>query len=134
MATFTPPVVYDRPPYNPDSTEDQKALFKFFHTLNGLYVSVFALSDGTFVQDTPTAENSDTNVPYPWNPDNPSAPYATAVYVDVSQTPPPLVIDNTSQSVWITQVFNGVTEVSSTMATALTNYTAHGIGYGALIT
>ena len=28
-------------------------------------VNVYQLSDGTFVQDTPTAENTNTNVPWP---------------------------------------------------------------------
>ncbi len=134
MATFTCPTINDRPPYDGDATEIQKALFKFQKTLNPRYVSVFYLSDGTFVQDTPTAENSNTNVPYPWDPSNPSAPYATAIYYDVSQTPAPLVIDNTSHSVWIVQVFNGVSTVSASMATALTNYTSYGTGYGSLIT
>lgn len=134
MATFTCPTIKDRPPYGEDASEIQKALFKFQKTLNPRYVSVFYLSDGSFVQDTPTAENSNTNVPYPWNPSEPSAPYATAVYYDVSQTPAPLVIDNTSHSVWIVQVFNGVSTVSAAMATALSNYTAYGTGYSARIT
>lgn len=108
---FTPPIVYDRPPYNDDSTEMQKALFKYMTPLNGRYVSVFRLSDGTFVQDTPTTENSNTNVPYPWDPNNPSAPYAVADYWDVSQSPAKYTVDATSHSVWVVKVYNGVTVV-----------------------
>ncbi len=134
MPTFTCPSVRDRLAFGPDATEEQKALFKFQKTLNPRYVSVFYLSDGSFVQDTGTAENSNTNVPYPWDPNNPSAPYVTSVYYDVSQTPAPLVIDQTSHPVWIVAVMNGVVTVSSAMATLLTNYTAYGTGYGALIT
>jgi hypothetical protein len=31
-------------------------------------VNVYKLSDGTYVQDYPTSENSNTNIPYPYDP------------------------------------------------------------------
>lgn len=127
MPTFTPPTVADRPPYNADSSEVEKALFKFM-PLNSRYVSVFELSDGTFVQDTATAVNANTNVPYPWDPDDPSAPYATAIYVDYTQTPPQLTSQETGHAVWIRRVYNGVTTVSDATATLLT-----AAGYGAYL-
>ena len=40
------------------------------------HVNVFRLKDGTFVQDYPTPENSNANVPYPYNPNDPSGLYA----------------------------------------------------------
>jgi len=80
------------------------------------------------VQDTPTPENSNTNVPYPYNPSLPDAPYATSYYVDYSQTPPQPTVSNTSHDVWITTVYLAPTYVSSEQAAILTH-----AGYGALI-
>lgn len=137
MATlFTPPVVYDRPWFNADSDEQQKALFKYFHQLNPRYVSVFFLSDGSFVQDTPNGfapddsvvPNTNTNIPYPWNPSNPDAAYVVSNYWDVSQTPAVYTVYATSHEVWIKSVVNGIVEVSSEMAVALTV-----AGYGACL-
>lgn len=64
---FTPPVVADNPPFLPDSRGDQVKLFRYYKPrVRG--VNVFELSDGTYVQDTATPENSNTNIPYPWDP------------------------------------------------------------------
>lgn len=93
------------------------------------YVMVFELSDGTFVQDTATAENSNTNVPYPWDPSNPDKFFARSIYTDLTLRPPQQVIEDTVHSVWITRVFTTPTEVSSALAASLTS-----AGYGALIT
>lgn len=137
MATFTPPVVYDRPPYDADATDEQKALFKFYgHDLHPRYVMVFQLSDGTFVQDVPNGfapddsviANTNCNIPYPWDPDNPDAPYVRSIYVDVAQTPPEYVVDNTSHPVWIVKEYNGACEVNAATAALLTT-----AGYGACI-
>lgn len=60
---FTPPVVYDRPPIlGQDALAD--ALFKYYEP-RARGVNVFLLQDGTLVQDTPTPENENSNVPYP---------------------------------------------------------------------
>ena len=137
MATFTPPVVYDRPPYSPDSTDEQKALFKFYgHDLHPRYVMVFQLSDGSFVQDVPNGfapddsviANTNCTIPYPWDADNPDQPYVRSMYVDVSQTPPKYVVDNTSHPVWIVAEYNGVCKVSAAVAALLTT-----AGYGACL-
>ena len=121
MATFTPPIVNDRPPFLPDSETLrpwEKGLFKFFSP-GPRYVMVFYLSDGSFVQDTATPENSNTNVPYPWDPSNPSAPYVTSTWWDVSQTPPVFHVDTTSHPVWIVSATNSPVQVSSEMEAAL---------------
>ena len=139
MPTFTPPIVNDRPNFNADSTEEQKALFKFFHVLNPRYVQVFLLSDGSFVQDTPggfapdgsvvvNVQGNGGQIPYPWDPSNPSAPYATSIFYDLSKTPPPRVTAYISHTIWIVSVTNGIVEVTAAMAAALT-----AAGYGACI-
>ncbi len=129
MPTFTPPVVNDRPPYNPDSGQVEQALFKYFGTYYGRYVQVFALSDGSFVQDTATPENADTNVPYPWNPNDASAPYSVTTYVDLAATPPAIVVDEIAHDPWILWMIDRPTPVTTATAAALT-----AAGYGAHIT
>jgi hypothetical protein len=121
MSVFTPPTINDRPSYNEDSTPEQRALFKFFgHSLNPRYVMVYQLSDGSFVQDTPTTGHTNTVIPLPWDPNDPAGPYATAVYIDYSTTPPSLKVDRTSHSVYIVATYNAPTVVSSAVATLLT--------------
>lgn len=123
---FTPPVLADRPLFLDDSTEIQKALFKFYsHPLNSRYVMVFQLSDGTFVQDTSTPGHTNTAVPLPWDMNNPSAPYATSIYMDYSVSPPKLTTLATAHPVWIVASYNGPTVVSSSVMTLLKN-----AGYG----
>ena len=60
---FAPPWVEDRPRFLPDGAYANK-LFKFYKP-GKRGVNVYQLADGTFVQDTPTAENSNAGVPYP---------------------------------------------------------------------
>ena len=135
-ATFTPPVAYDRPPFLPDSDEQQKGLFKYFKPYVPRYVMVFLLSDGSFVQDVPngfapdgsTVPNTNCNIPYPWDPSNPSAPFVRSAYWDVSQSPSVYTVDTTSHDVWIESVVNGIVEVSDTLAAALI-----AAGYGACL-
>ena len=127
MATFTPPQVFDNPPILPDSRGLANRLFRYFPN-RARYVAVFALSDGTFAQDTATAENSNTNIPYPYNPWDPSAPYVTSWYTDYEATPPVLTHTSVSQNPYITKVYEGREYVSDTEVAALT-----AAGYGALI-
>ena len=127
MATFTPPTVYDNPPILPDSRGLANRLFRYFPN-RARYVAVFALSDGTFAQDTATAENSNTNIPYPYNPWDPSAPYVTSWYTDYEATPPVLTHTSVSQNPYITKVYEGREYVSATEVAALT-----AAGYGDLI-
>ena len=127
MAYFTPPKVYDNPPILPDSRGLANRLFRYYPN-RARYVAVFALSDGTFVQDTATAENSNTNIPYPYNPWDPSAPYVTSWYTDYEANPPVLTHTSVSQNPYITKVYEGREYVSATEVAALT-----AAGYGALI-
>lgn len=127
MSVFTPPVAYDLPAVLPDSMGPAKRLFRYFPN-RPRYINVFALSDGTFVQDTASPENKNTNVPYPYNPSDPSAPYSTSYYVDYEHTPRKQVSVTTVHDVWITKVYMGPTPVTDQEAAALT-----AAGYGALI-
>ena len=128
MPTFTPPTIAKVPQFLPDSTPIQKALYKFMPVGNA-YVQVFLLSDGSIVQSDATAENGNTNVPYPWNPDNPSAPYAWGTYIDYEQTPPVQVAYADSLSVWILEYWDRPTEVDQETADYLSAK-----GYAAYIT
>lgn len=125
MKTFTPPTVYDNPAFLPDSQGAQLRLWRYFAN-RARSVFVFALSDGTFVQDTATPENSNTNIPYPYNPYDPSAPYSSTVYHDYNLHKQ--VVDNVSQNPWITKVYTSPTPVTDAEAAALT-----AAGYGGLI-
>lgn len=127
MSTFTPPQVQDTPPILPDSRGPAKHLFRFFPN-RFRYVTVFALSDGSFVQDTATAENSNTNIPQPYNPYEPGSPYASYEFYDYDLRQP--VVEDIALPVFITKQYGyGPQEVSSDEATALT-----AAGYGDLIT
>lgn len=127
MKTFTPPQVYDNPAFLPDTMGVQRRLWRYFPN-RVRYVVVFALSDGTFVQDTATAENTNTAVPYPYNPYDPSAPFATSYFIDYTQHPPVPTKTTYAQNPYITKVYLGVTQVTDAEATALSS-----AGYGALI-
>jgi len=127
MPTFTPPKVKDNPPILPDSTGLERRLWRYFPNRER-YVLVFKLSDGTFVQDTATAENSNTNIPYPYNPYDPSAPYSTSYYINFEVNPPVPTVSYVSQNPYIAKVYMNVSTVTSAEATALTN-----AGYGACI-
>lgn len=96
---FTPPLVRDVPPFLPETRGPTLGLFRHYAPRTR-GVNVFALSDGTFVQDTATTENDDTNIPYPWNPSDPSGPYSRVINFDGSVT-------DTAQTPYITQVWYG---------------------------
>ena len=135
LQTFTPPVAYDNPPILPFAGGLGNRLFRYFPNRNR-YIAVFALSDGTFVQDTPNGldpsggviANTNTNIPYPYNPYDPSAPYSTSYYVDYTKYPFEQVKTTVSQDPYVTKVYLGPTVVSQPEANALT-----AAGYGACI-
>jgi len=102
-------------------------LFRYFKN-RARYIYVFALSDGTFVQDTASAENSNTNIPYPYNPWEPSAPYSTSYYIDYTSNPPRPTVSNVAHSVWIKKVYMAPQTITADEAAALT-----AAGYGGLI-
>ena len=125
---FTVPVVYDNPPILPETTGIARKLFRYFPN-RPRQVAVFALSDGTYVQDTATPENSNTNIPYPYDPNNPSGPYAISYYVDYQAEPVQQTVLNVSHDVWIVNVYQGDTVVDYSEAANLAS-----AGYGDLIT
>jgi len=127
VATFTPPKVYDNPPILPDARGLANRLFRYFPN-RARYVTVFALSDGTFVQDTATAENSNTNIPYPYNPWEPSAPFSTSYYINYEVVPPVPTVSKVSQNPYIVKVYQEKMNVTAAEVAALT-----AAGYGALI-
>lgn len=90
LVHFLTPTVQDEAPYLPDSPPIQVRLYRHYEN-RSRGVNVWERSDGTFVQDTPTNNESgqtqpaaffsddpvgpfeiigqtDTNVNYPWNP------------------------------------------------------------------
>ena len=64
-------------------------------------VNVYQLSDGTFVQDTPTAENTNTNVPWPHLP--PGQPISEVWTVHAGQS----IVTRTYQDPYIIREFLG---------------------------
>jgi hypothetical protein len=125
---FTPPVVYDNPPILPDDRSTGYRLFRYYPN-RPRFVTVFALSDGSFVQETATKENSNTNIPYPYDPYNPSAPYSTSYFINFEVKPPVQDKITVTHDVWITKVYQQKQYITDAEATALTS-----AGYGALIT
>jgi hypothetical protein len=86
------------------------------------------LSDGTFVQDTATAENSNTSVPYPYDPYSPAAPYSTSYYINFDVKPPVQAKLDVAHDVYITKVYMEPQYVTPAEVASLT-----AAGYGALI-
>lgn len=120
MPTFTPPLVQNVPRYLPTSSPQQKGLFKFYKPYTA-YVEVFFLSDGSFVQNYPTSENQNTNIPYPWNPNDPSGPYASGTYVNFNVSPPQQTYFETSHDVYILQMWDRPMYVDPGVALLLSN-------------
>lgn len=135
MATFTPPIAYDNPPILPFAGGLGNRLFRYFPNRKR-YITVFALSDGTFAQDTPNGFDlsgnivgvTNTNIPYPYDPNNPSASYSTSYYVNYQHTPPVPTSTSVSHNPWITKVYLAPTVITSAEQAALT-----GAGYGGCI-
>ena len=72
---FQTPIVSDIPNYLPDTRGLAPYLWRHYR-LKNRGVNVFLLSDGTFVQDTPTTENSNAGIPLPWILNDPKNEYA----------------------------------------------------------
>lgn len=75
--SFTTPLTQVVPPILPETMGPSYRLFRHYAPTYR-HVNVFLLNDGTFVQDYPTPENNNANVPYPWNWNEPNAPYAVS--------------------------------------------------------
>jgi hypothetical protein len=129
---FTPPLVKDRPPFLPDSTELEKSLWLHFENrYRG--VNVWILSDGNVVQDTATAENSNTDMSpiYPWDVNNPAAPYVRSIFINAGARPQVATEHDVAHNPYPVAYFSGGSThlVTQAQATLLTSYTEHGIGY-----
>jgi hypothetical protein len=88
VSTFTPPIIKDRPAYLPDSTPEQRDLWRHFENrYRG--VNIWILASGKVITETATPENSniDTSQVYPWDVNNAYAPYVRAIYIDVGVRP-----------------------------------------------
>lgn len=113
IAYFLPPIVSDIPNYLPTSSADQKGLWRHYR-LKNRGVNVFLLSDGTYVQDTATVENSNSGMPLPWIINDPSGPYSYTTNFDGT-------IETASLNPYIVKVYEGghVHPVSASEAAAL---------------
>lgn len=130
-ARFTPPQVATLPAFLPETKGAEFGLAKYRNVLlQG--VTVYALSDGTYVQDIPSPENTNTNVPpYPLSTDGTTVPNIIDVtYTSASPGNPVQRIVTTINPCVITVYEGGRTyTVTQTVATALAAFTAHGTGY-----
>ena len=131
-ARFTPPQAPTLPAFLPETKGAEFALAKYRNVLNQ-GVTVYALSDGTFVQDIPTAENTNTTVPpYPLSSDGTTVPNIINVtYTGAYPGNPPTRITTTISPYVVTVYQGGRTfTVTQAVATALAAFTSHGSGYG----
>jgi hypothetical protein len=95
--------------------------------------NIWILSDGNVIQDTATAENSNTNMSdiYPWDVNNPAAPYVTSIYIDPGANPQVPTAHTVAHSVYPVAYFSGGSShtITAAQVTLLTNYVAFGTGY-----
>ena len=129
---FSPPLIKDRPPFLPDSSELEKSLWAHFENrIRG--VNVWIISDGSVVQDTATPENSNTNMTpvYPWNPDAPSAPYVTTVMVPALPAAQVATVTTVSHATYPVAFFPGgsTSPITEAQYNLLLDYTEFGTGY-----
>ena len=138
MATFIPPTAATLPPFLPETKGVQFGLAKYRNVMQQGVV-VYKLSDGSYCQDVPTPENSNTNVPpYPLMPDQgPNEPNDIAVNF-AGGTPTVKSGTRTISTItpYVTLVYYGGHKytVTAAEAAALTAYTAHGAGYADCLT
>lgn len=137
VPTFLPPVAFTNPAFLPDTKDVEFSLAKYRNVL-AQGVTVYGLSDGSFVQDYPTPENSSTSIPpYPLMPDQ-GPNFPNIINVDYTGATPgnPVTRQTTTITPYVTQVYYGGHEypISAATAAILTAYTAHGTGYGDCIT
>ena len=135
MSVFRPPVVYDNPPWDADTYDDHGVAWQLarYRLPMARGVNVYQLSDGSYVQDVPTAENKNTAIPpFPLMPDQ--GPSVNLISRQIQSNTKPEI--DTSVTPYVVFIFWGghANPVTAAQAAALTAYTAHGTGYGALIT
>lgn len=134
MPTFTTPLAFTNPPFTPDTKGVELRLARYRNPMvQG--VTVYALSDGTFVQDYPTPENNNTAIPpFPLMPDNGPIPneISRSYGIPGSST---AVVDTLVNPYVVTVYYGGRNyPITTAIATALTDYVTHGAGYGGNIT
>jgi hypothetical protein len=134
---FTPPLIKVVPTFLPDSTPLEKSLWLHFENrVRG--VNVWILSDGSVVQSDPTPENSNTDMTdvYPWDVNNPAAPYVRSIFIDSGANPQVATEHVVVHTVYPVANFYGGSSYPITTAqyTLLLNYTAHGAGYADCLT
>ena len=130
-AKFTPPLVATLPAFLPGTKGPEYGLAKYRNVLTQ-GVTVYALSDGTFVQDIPSPENTNTNVPpYPLSTDGTTVPNIIDVTYTAASPGNPVQRIVTTIGPYVTAVYYGgrTYTVTQTVATALAAFTAHGTGY-----
>jgi hypothetical protein len=137
MSTFTPPLAATLPAFTPDTKGVELRLARYRNVQNQ-GVTVYQLSDGSFCQDYPTAENSNTNIPpYPLMPDQgPNNPNIISVTYTGATPGNPVTRQTTTISPYVVQVFYGGHKypVTAAQVALLEGYTAHGTGYTDCIT
>lgn len=110
----------------------QKDLWRHFENRER-GVNVWQLSDGSFVQDTATPENSNTTMTavYPWDVNNPQAPYVRAIFIDSGANPQSPTEHDTVHSPYPVAFFQGGAShvVTAAQAALLEAYTSYGTGY-----
>ena len=134
---FTPPLVYDRPPFLPDSSELQKSLWLHYEN-RARGANVWILSDNSVVQDTATPENSNTDMSniYPWDVNNASAPYVRSIFIDPLPAPQVATEHDVAHAVYPVAFFSGGSShpVTTAQATILADWTSFGSGYAECLT
>ena len=137
MPVFTPPVAYTNPAFLPETKGAEFGLAKYRNLL-AQGVTVYALSDGSFCQDYPTAENTNTAIPpNPLMPDQgPNFPNIISVVYTGATPGNPVTRQTTTITPYVETYYYGGHSypITTAVATALTDYTAHGTGYGDCIT
>ena len=134
MPTFTPPVAYDNPPFPLAPGEDKTYMLDKYRLPMARGVNVYLLSDGTYVQDVGTPENSNAAVPpQPLMPDQGGTPNLVARSINATGTPTEV---DTTVTPYIVKVYWGghKNPITAAEQAALAAYVAHGIGYGGNIT
>jgi hypothetical protein len=130
-ARFTPPQAATLPPFLPETHGAEYGLAKYRNVLlQG--VTVYALSDGTFRQDISTPENTNTSFPpYPLSADGTTTPNIIDVTYTGATPGNPVTRIVTTVNPYVVTVYQGghTFTVTSAVANALANYTAHGTGY-----
>lgn len=130
-AKFTPPQAATLPAFLPETKGPEFGLAKYRNVLNQ-GVTVYALNTGAFVQDIPTPENTNTNIPpYPLSSDGTNVPNIIDVTYTSASPGNPVARIVTTVSPYVVTVYEGgrTFTVSQAVATALAAFTTHGLGY-----